>query len=42
MQKYVILPMTQPPHSSGFDLKEVMIEVEHDCSLLVEWFRDNY
>ena len=30
------------PHSSGFDLKEVMIYVEHDCSLLVEWFRDNY
>ena len=30
------------PHSSGYDLKEVMIDVEHDCSLLVEWFRDNY
>ena len=30
------------PHSSGFDLKEVMIDFEHDCSLLVEWFRDNY
>ena len=29
------------PHSSSFDLKEIMIDVEHDC-LLVEWFRDNY
>ena len=23
------------PHSSGFDLKEVIIDVEHDCLLLV-------
>ena len=30
------------PHSSGFDLKVVMIDVEHDCSLVVEWFRDKY
>ena len=30
------------PLSSDYDLKEVMIDVEHDCSLLVEWFRDNY
>ena len=30
------------PHSSGFDLKGVMIDVEHDCFLLVEWFRENY
>ena len=30
------------PDSSGFDLKEVMIDVEQDCFLLVQWFRDNY
>ena len=30
------------PNSSDFDLKGLMIDVEHDCSLLVEWFRDNY
>ena len=30
------------PHSSGYDLKQVMEDVEHDCSILVEWFRDNY
>ena len=24
-------------HSSGFDRKQVMIDVEHYCSLLVEW-----
>ena len=30
------------PHSSGYNLKEVMEDVEHDCSILVEWFRDNY
>ena len=33
---------TQPQNSSGFNLKEVMIDVEHDCTLLVEWFRDNH
>ena len=30
------------PHSSGYNLKHVMEDVEHDCSILVEWFRDNY
>ena len=30
------------PHASGYDLKEVMIDVEHDCTILVEWFRDNF
>ena len=30
------------PHSSGFDLNQVMTDVEYDCSILVEWFRDNY
>ena len=24
------------PYSSGFDLRQVMIDVEHDCPLLVE------
>ena len=30
------------PHSSSFDLNEVMIAVKHDCSLLEEWFWDDY
>ena len=30
------------PHSSGFDLKEVILDIENDCFLLVEWFFDNY
>ena len=30
------------PYSSGFELKEVMADVENDCSILVEWFHDNY
>jgi len=30
------------PHSSGYNLKEVIEDVENDCSILVEWFRDNY
>ena len=30
------------PHSSGYDPKEVMIDVEQDCSLLVWWFCNNY
>ena len=43
MLKSVISPMTlTTPHSSGFDLKQVIIDVEHDCSFLVEWFRDDY
>ena len=28
-------------HSSGYDLKQVMEDVEHDCSILEEWFHDN-
>ena len=23
------------PHASGFDLKDVMTDIEHDCSILV-------
>ena len=30
------------PNASGYNLKEVMIDVEHDCTILVEWFRDNF
>ena len=30
------------PHSSGFDLKQVMLGAEHDCYLLIEWFCDSY
>ena len=30
------------PHASGYNLKEVMIDVEHDCTILVEWFRDDF
>ena len=30
------------PYSSGYSLHEVIGNVEHDCSVLVEWFRDNY
>ena len=29
------------PHSSDYNLKQVVEDVEHDCSILVEWFRDN-
>ena len=28
------------PHAST-DVKEAMANIEHDCTLLVEWFRDN-
>ena len=30
------------PHSSGVNLNQVMTAVKHDCSILVESFRDNY
>ena len=30
------------PHSSCHNLKEAMTNVEHDCSILVEWFRDKF
>ena len=30
------------PNCSKKDLNEAITNVEHDCSLLVEWFRDNY
>ena len=30
------------PYSCGYELKEVMEDVEYDCITLVEWFRDNY
>ena len=26
------------PHASGYNSKEVMIDVEHDYTILVEWF----
>ena len=30
------------PHSSGYILKNVMIDIENDCTILIDWFRDNY
>ena len=30
------------PHSSSTDIDKAISDVEHDCLLLVEWFRDNY
>ena len=30
------------PHSSSTDVDEAIKNVEHDCTLLVDWFRDNY
>ena len=31
-----------PPKSRGFNLNQIMTDVEHDCSILVEWFPDNH
>ena len=30
------------PHASGYELNEVLINLEHDSNLILEWFRDNY
>ena len=30
------------PHSSSTDVNEAITNIEHDCSLLEEWFRDNF
>ena len=30
------------PHSSSTDVNEAIKNIEHDCSLLEEWFRDNF
>ena len=30
------------PHCSSTNVKEAVTNLEHDCNLLVEWFRDNY
>ena len=30
------------PHSSSTDIDKAISDVEHDCLLLVDWFRDNY
>ena len=30
------------PHSSGYNVNEVLTDVEHDSSILLEWFRDNF
>ena len=30
------------PYASGYNSEEVLIDVEHDCTILVEWFRDNF
>ena len=30
------------PHFSSNDIKEAMTNIEHDCTLLVEWFHDNH
>ena len=29
-------------HASGYGLNEVLINLEHDSNLILEWFRDNY
>ena len=30
------------PHTSGYKLNEILIDLEHDSNLILEWFRDNY
>ena len=30
------------PHSSNTNVNEAITNIEYDCSLLVEWFRDNF
>ena len=30
------------PHSCGCNVNEVLTDVEHDSSILLEWFRDNF
>ena len=30
------------PHASGYELNEVLINLEHDSNLILKWFRDNY
>ena len=30
------------PHCNSTNINEAMTNVEHDCTLLVEWFRDNF
>ena len=30
------------PHTSGFQLNNVLIRLEHDRNKLHEWFRDNF
>ena len=30
------------PHSSSTDVNEAVVNIEHDFSLLVEWFHDNF
>ena len=42
MQMFVILRMDTTLHASGHDLKKGMIDVEHDCTILVDWFRDDF
>ena len=29
------------PHSSSIDINEAITNFEHDCNLLIEWFRGN-
>ena len=30
------------PHASGYELKDVLLRLEHDSNTLLEWFRDNF
>ena len=30
------------PNSCGYDVNEVLTDVEHDSTILLEWFRDNF
>ena len=30
------------PHCCSNYINEALINIEHDCTLLVEWFRDNF
>ena len=29
-------------HASGYGLGEVMVDIEHDSTILVKWFRDKF
>ena len=31
-----------PPYESSFDIKEVILKLEEDANILVDWFTNNY